>query len=306
MSLVLAQKIGSLFLIIAMGFALVRSGAMKADQSRGLSIASLYVISPCMIISAFQVQMTQEVMQGFLLALLASVICQVGFITLAEVIDRVAGLDPVEKASVVYPNCGNLIIPLVLMTFGQDMVIYCTAYILVQAIFLWSHGKMLMQGAPSIELKPMLLGVNMISIYIGLFLFLAGIQLPDVVDQAVSSVGSMIGPISMLITGMILGGMDFRRMRAFKRLPIPVLLRMIVFPLLIVAIFKFAPLASLAPNGQAVLMISLLAAAGPSASTINQMAQLYLRNAEYASTINVVTILVCIVTIPLMVFLFEM
>ena len=230
--------------------------------------------------------MTQEVMQGFLLALLASVICQVGFIILAEVIDWVAGLDPVEKASVVYPNCGNLIIPLVLMTFGQDMVIYCTAYILVQTIFLWSHGKMLMQGAPSIELKPMLLGVNMISIYIGLFLFLAGIQLPDVVDQAVSSVGSMIGPISMLITGMILGG--------------------IVFPLLIVAIFKFAPLASLAPNGQAVLMISLLAAAGPSASTINQMAQLYLRNAEYASTINVVTILVCIVTIPLMVFLFEM
>ena len=140
MSLVLAQKIGSLFLIIAMGFALVRSGAMKADQSRGLSIASLYVISPCMIISAFQVQMTQEVMQGFLLALLASVICQVGFIILAEVIDWVAGLDPVEKASVVYPNCGNLIIPLVLMTFGQDMVIYCTAYILVQTIFLWSQG----------------------------------------------------------------------------------------------------------------------------------------------------------------------
>ena len=31
-----------------------------------------------------------------------------------------------------------------------------------------------------------------------------------------------------------------------------------------------------------------------------------LRNAECASTINVVTILVCIVTIPLMVFLFEM
>lgn len=305
MSLVLAEKIFSLFLIIAMGFALVRSGAMKADQSRGLSIASLYVISPCMIISSFQVQMTQEVMQGFLLALLASAICQVGFIVLAEIIDRVAGLDPVEKASIVYSNCGNLVIPLVLMTFGQHMVIYCTAYILVQTVFLWSHGKMLMQGAANIELRPMLLSANMVAIYFGLFLFLTGIQLPDAVNQAVSGVGSMIGPISMLITGMILGGMDLRMLRTFKRLPIPVILRMVAFPLLVVALFKFTPLASLAPNGWEVLLISLLAAAGPAASTINQMAQIYLRNAEYASAINVVTILLCIVTIPLMVFLFE-
>ena len=306
MSLVLAEKIFSLFLIIAMGFALVRSGAMKADQSRGLSIASLYAISPCMIVSAFQVQMTQEVMQGFQLALLASVICQAGFIVLAEVIDRAAGLDPVEKASIVYSNCGNLVIPLVLMTFGQDMVIYCTAYILVQTVFLWSHGKMLMQGAANIELKPMLLSANMVAIYFGLFLFLTGIRLPEAVNQAVSGVGSMIGPISMLITGMILGGMDLRKLCTFKRLPIPALLRMIVVPWLVVAIFKFTPLASLAPNGGEVLLISLLAAAGPAASTINQMAQIYLRNAEYASAINVVTILLCIVTIPLMVFLFEL
>lgn len=306
MSLVLAEKILSLFIMVAMGFVLVRSGVLKAQESRTLSVATLYVISPCMIISAFQVTMTDEVMQGFLLALAGAVIIHVCFIVLAQLCDKVFGLQAVEKAASVYSNCGNLVIPLVVMTFGQDMVIYCTAYLIVQTVLMFSHGKMLMQGAPSIELKPMLTGPNMVAVYVGLFLFLTGIPLPDPVDQAITGVGNMIGPVSMLVTGMILGGMKLKDILAFKRLPIPVLLRMVAFPLVIVAIYRFTPLATLAPNGHTVLMISLLAAAGPSASSITQMAQIYLRDAEYTGAINVVTILLCVVTIPLMVFLYEL
>ena len=73
------------------------------------------------------------------------------------------------------------------------------------------------------------------------------------------------------------------------------------------AILKFTPLASLAPgNGTSVLLITLLAASAPSASTINQMAQIYNRNSAYASAVNVVTILCCIVTMPIMVFLYQL
>ena len=121
-----------------------------------------------------------------------------------------------------------------------------------------------------------------------------------------SSVGSMIGPSAMIVTGMIMAGVNFRELLSFKRLPFTAIMRLIVLPLIGLAILKFTPLASLAPNGVNVLLITLLAASAPSASTINQMAQIYNRNASYASAINVVTILCCIVTMPLMVFLYQL
>ena len=49
-----------------------------------------------------------------------------------------------------------------------------------------------------------------------------------------------------------------------------------------------------------------LAVITPSATTITQMAQLYDNHAPYASAINVLTTLVCILTMPLMVALYTL
>ncbi len=306
LSLILAEKILSLFVMMAMGFALVKAGFVKPQDSRAISMLNLYVINPCMIISSFQVDMTQEVRLGFLVAIIGAVATQGLFLVLTTVFKKPLKLDEVEQASLTYSNCGNLIIPLVVMIMGQDMVIYCTAYLVVQTILLWSHGKSLMRGVRGIDWRQVLLGVNMISVYIGLLLFITGLRLPEPVQLAMSSVGSMIGPSAMIVTGMIMAGVNFRELLSFKRLPFTAIMRLIVLPLIGLAILKFTPLASLAPNGENVLLITLLAASAPSASTINQMAQIYNRNASYASAINVVTILCCIVTMPLMVFLYQL
>ena len=71
-SLILAEKIFSLFLIMFMGYAVVHWGLLHAEDSKTLSLISLYLISPCVIISAFQVQYTPDVLHGLLLALAAA------------------------------------------------------------------------------------------------------------------------------------------------------------------------------------------------------------------------------------------
>ena len=53
-------------------------------------------------------------------------------------------------------------------------------------------------------------------------------------------------------------------------------------------------------------MISLLAASAPAASNVTQMAQVYGHEGDYASAINVITTLLCIGTMPLMVFLYQL
>lgn len=306
LSLILAEKILSLFLIMGMGFALVRSGRAKPQDSRGLALANLYVISPCMLVSAFQTQMSEQVGRGFLLALAAGCAVQVLYIALARVLRRPLRLQPVESASVIYSNAGNLIIPLVTWVMGQDMVIYCTAYMVFQTLTMFSHGKGLVRGVRGIDPRQMFLSLNMLAVYLGAALFLLGVGLPGPVASAVSAVGGMIGPSSMLVTGMIMGGVDFRRMRAFKRLPLVVALRLVAFPLAALALLKFAPVGGLVGNADMVLLVTLLASCSPSASTINQFAQIYDKDAEHTSAINVVIILCCIVTMPLMVALYQL
>ena len=73
-SLILAEKIFSLFLMMFMGYAVVHWGLLHAEDSKTLSLISLYLISPCVIISAFQVQYTPDVLHGLLLALAAGVL----------------------------------------------------------------------------------------------------------------------------------------------------------------------------------------------------------------------------------------
>ena len=65
-------------------------------------------------------------------------------------------------------------------------------------------------------------------------------------------------------------------------------------------------MAAWADGGKNILLITLIACITPSASTITQMAQIYGRDADYASAINVLTTLLCIITMPIMTALYQM
>lgn len=119
-------------------------------------------------------------------------------------------------------------------------------------------------------------------------------------------VGSAIGPISMIILGMLMAGMNFKKILGYRRLWLVTALRLVGIPLAAVALLKLSGLAHLVPDGQTILLVSLLATCTPSASTITQMAQIYGKDADYASAINVVTTLLCIFTMPLMVALYQL
>mgnify|MGYP000358712543 CR=1 FL=1 len=53
-SLLLMQQIAQLFLILIMGYAVVKVGLLKASDSRVLSVVMVYLVTPCVIINAFQ------------------------------------------------------------------------------------------------------------------------------------------------------------------------------------------------------------------------------------------------------------
>ncbi len=207
MSILLAKNIFAMLLMAAMGFALVKGGKLSLNDSKSLSVLSLYVLTPCMTLSSFQVQMTDEVRQGLLIAFIGSIIAHAVFIALAQGLKRPLGLDEVERVSVVCSNCGAFVVPLISMVLGSEYAIYGVVYFAMLSVTLWTYGT---------------------------------------------------------------------------------------------------PLAGLSPNGGTMLLIVLMGASAPSAFLIGQIAQVYGKDFYYASTISVTTLFLSILSVPFLVFLYQL
>lgn len=277
-SILLMEQIVELFIMILMGFIIVKAGIVKDEESKVLSKIVLYLIIPCVIIKAFQVDYTSKTVNGLLLAL---------------------------AASVYYSNSGNLIVPIVTFILGQEWVLYGCVFMSVQLIFLWTHCKKIISRESSYDWKKIVLNINMISIVVGVILFFTRIRLPLIINDTIGSVGNMIGPASMIVTGILFAGMDLKKIFANRRLYFVSLLRMVVVPLIALLLIKLSHLAGISQDAPKIMLIVFLAVITPSASTVTQMCQVYGNDSKYASAINVITTLSAIVTMPVMVLLFE-
>ena len=304
-SLLLMNQIIQLFIMIFMGFIIVKAKLLKAEDSKILSVIVLYLIIPCVIINAFQVDYTPQTVKGLLIALAGSVMTQVILLIVVSILGRVFHLNEVEVASIYYSNSGNLIVPIVTFILGKEWVLYGCVFMSVQLVFIWTHCKKIISRESTYDWRKIVLNINMISIAIGIVLFLTRIHLPAIINNTLSAVGSMIGPASMIVTGMLFAGMDFKQIFANKRVYFVSFFRLIIVPVIALFLIKCSQLSTFSSNGNKLMLIVFLAIITPSASTLTQMCQVYENDSQYASAINVVTTLLAIVTMPLMVMLFQ-
>ena len=305
-SILLIKEIAQLFLMIFMGYVLVKAGLLKDKDSKVLSMIVLYLVIPCVIITAFQVDYNAEIVAGLKLALAASVVLQVVLLLVTYLLSRIFRLDPVELTSVYYSNSGNLIVPLVTFILGKEWVVYGCVFMSVQLVFLWTHCKYVLGNEKKPDLKKILLNVNMISIFVGVLLFFTRIQIPEVLELTMESVGGMIGPLSMIVAGMLIAGMDLKKVFGNKRVYGVTALRLLALPAAALLLLKLCGFASWHESVTKILLVTFLAVITPCASTITQMCQVYGNNSRYASAINVVTTIFSILSMPLMVLLFQM
>lgn len=304
-SLLLLRQIAQLFIALLMGWLLVRLGRAKPEDSKVLSIVSLYLINPCVIITAYQIECSPEMLRAMLLSFLVAIGIHVVFVLLTALLRKPLHLSRVEQASVIYSNCVNLLIPVVGVILGKQMVLFVSMYMIVQVSMLWSHCRMLLSGEKRISFRNIFGNLNVISMLVGLGLLLFGIPVPPLLLGAMESVSGTLGPISMIIIGMLMAGVDLGKLVRLPGVWKVVFLRLLGFPLVILCLLKFTGIAALVENGEGILLISLLAACAPSGTMVTQLAQVYGGDEEYASAINVISTLLCIVTMPLIIALYQ-
>jgi predicted permease len=306
LSFLLAQQIISLFLMVIVGFFLVKIKLLKTEDSDILSTLVIYVFSPCVLIQSFtNTTFSRETLSGLLVAILGATIVHIIYILLSKLGEKFLGFNNIEKASLVYSNAGNLIIPLVAATLGEEWVFYSCAYIIVSTFLFWSHGKSVICEEPQIELMKAMKNPNMIAIILGLIFFVLGVKLPSILDSCTASLGNMIGPASMMVIGMLIASMKLSDIFKHTRSYLICAGRLIVYPMITILVFCFSGILLLHDQASQILLVTLLAAAAPCAANVTQVAQLYHKDSVYASSLNVMSVIFCIATMPIMVGIYQ-
>ena len=249
-SILLLKQIVQLFLMILMGYIMVKIKFLKEEDSKVISKIILYLIVPSVIITAFQVDYTPSIMKGLAVACIASVILQFLLLFVTWIMGKMFHLNTVEYTSAYYSNSGNLIVPLVTYILGKEWVIYGCVFMSVQLFFIWTHCKCKISGETEISLKKILLNINMISVFAGVFLFFTKIRFPEIIGNTLSSVGSMIGPLSMIVTGMLIAGVDLKKVFTNKRIYLVTFIRLVIEPIIALGSHYSIRNEKLAPTGR--------------------------------------------------------
>ena len=254
----LVSKILSLLVLVGAGVVLVKTKLLKKEDSVALSKISVFLLSPCVIVSSFSMKVDGKAGQSLLLCFFYAILANFLFLFLGTLLRKPLHLSPVEEMSLEYTNCGNFVLPIVASVLGEEYLLYVSAYITVYNLLVWTHGIHLFQGKEEQSKEAqwreeqskekqseeeqsrggqkqntflkILLNPNILAILFGVFLFFTKVSLPAPISLAISDLGKMIGPISMLITGIVLGSMSFKKILSYRRIYMVTAFRLLFFP----------------------------------------------------------------------------
>ncbi len=304
-SLILMHQIVQLFLILLMGYAIVKAKLLRPEDSRSISVIMVYAITPCVIINAFLVDYTPQVMAGLVYSFILALAAHILLLLLDRVFKALFHLDVVERAAVIYTNAGILVIPLVTALLGQEYVIYSCAFVVVQQILIWTHCRSMLRGETGFDWKKLLFNINIIAIVVGLLLFLLPVQLPSVITGTLSTASATFGPLGMLLAGMVIADTPLLKLFTTPRNYIAAILRLLVCPIITVLLLRAVGAAGWIADGKNILMTVYLACITPACATVTSLAQLYDCDAAHSSALYVLTTLLSMISMPVMIGVFD-
>ena len=109
----LGEQIVVIFLMMAIGYVIVKTGFFQVEDSKVLSNLVIYICFPCVMIDSFQIELTQRTAAGLAIAVVVAAAAHLFMIVVVWLLGKPLGFNRIEKVSIIYTNAGYLVIPLV-------------------------------------------------------------------------------------------------------------------------------------------------------------------------------------------------
>jgi len=166
-------------------------------------------------------------------------------------------------------------------------------------IFLWTYGIMIFKksaqkSALRKELLKAIRNPSLIAVYLGIAMVIFDLKLPQVISVSASSIGSMSGPLSMIIIGVVFYKIRIKDHLKDWTLYYGVALKLIIIPAILFLISLLIKDRSMVSNSVIIL------GSMPAAAMTSIFADSFDIEREYGAVVVVVTTLLSVLTIPLL------
>lgn len=248
MLLVLEQ----LFILYVFLFSGWLIGKLKKDKASHCDILSVLIVNlflPCKVFSTFANNFTvlyfkEKYHLVIASVTLISVIVLVSFF-LSKVLTKHEYERKVFRYSLAISNYAYLGYVLIESVFGDAFLAMFIFFAIPFIVYTYTFGYALLTGGSN-PMKRLLNPITA-SILIGMLFGLTGLKLPDVLSRVVSMASSCVGPLSMLLTGITLSTFALRKLVTEKKYYVFALLRLVVMPAAVYAVFRLLGLDTILP-----------------------------------------------------------
>lgn len=296
MTATVAVQVLIMFILIFVGFILAKNKLITETGAKQITNILLMIVTPCVLINAYQKDFEVEYAKGLLWAgLLALLIHAAAILIATPIFKKENSLKyRINIFCSIYSNCGFMAIPLMEAVLGKDGVFYGSIYLAVFTVLYWTHGVYVYTGSRSeVSFKKAFFNPGVLGTILSLLLFFLRIKLPYVLSQSVVYMAGLNTPLAMIVLGTYLVGINFAKSLKNGKLFLVVVLRLIVFPIISIGIARILNVSD------EILRSIIIPSACPTATVSTLFAAKYNLDAKYASEIVAVSTLLSIITIPL-------
>ena len=296
---ILLRQIAIMALLMSVGILLSRRGFLSPQGTKDLGAILLRIIIPCVIVKSYITTYSRE---RLLELALSAGLALVAFILAMGIAYLVYGKRRrIENFAAAFCNAGFIGIPLAQAVIGDEGVFYMAASVALLNLFQWTYGVYIMTDRKdSIRAKTIVKNPVVIAIVVGIALFLSRLPVPGILTSTLGYIAGMNTPVAMIIMGTYMAKLPWRKLLD-KRAYGCVLLRLVVIPTVVLAVFWALPI-----TNQNVALAAYLAAATPVGANICVFAQQYDCDYEFSVVTVCLSTVLSIVTVPLMVSLAQM
>lgn len=236
LAIITVKQVLELFVLIISGIFLYKKNIIREDGKKLLSDILIKFVVPCMIINSYMGKFNDEVLDNIGKSFIYSIILCVLGIVISLAVSFVVSDEHkgIFRFACSFSNAAYMGFPLIQAMYGSEGVLYASVYVTVFNILLWTVGIVYVSESMSFKelLKKIVTCPPIISVAIGLVIFLARIPVADVLKDTFNVVGGMNTPLSMIITGITISQFPLLSILKDKRVYFTVILRMFIIPVI--------------------------------------------------------------------------
>lgn len=301
--LALCQRIGLMFTLMLVGYAMrkIRFGGDKLPAE--LSNLILYFAQPALIINTYIRDFDRSILAGAVWVFAISLVYHGAIFALSLCFFKKTSeaQRKVYRYGMLFANASFLGIPLIQAVAGDVAVIYVCIFVIAFNFYAWSVGCYIYTGDRKyMSVKKMFINPATVPTYMGFIFFFTPLNrhVPSFATELLTYLSDLVVPLSMIIVGLRFADLKMKSAFKDKALPLALTLRLIVAPIVAFVILKLLMLFGASLSSDVVLTV-MICAATPVAVYTSMMAEKFGGDAVTAGKYVAVSTLFSLATIPI-------